>query len=102
VKFTDIPTLRAPGISFAQGIVASVDLERKIAKVTDVNSGDDFEESYDFLVACSGMRRSWPVVPQSLTKAKYLTEVGAHIDLMKNAREGVVVIGGGEHVFKFR
>jgi hypothetical protein len=54
------------------------------------------ELDYDFLVAATGLRRVWPVVPQTHTREAYLSEVGNHIDAVRTAKEGVVVIGGGK------
>ena len=51
---------------------------------------------YDFLVVASGLRRVWPVVPQSLKKKQYLIEAGDHIRSVANFRHGVAVVGGGE------
>lgn len=52
---------------------------------------------YDYLVAATGLRRTWPSVPQSLTKAQYLDEVQSHIEKVGKARHGVAVIGGGQY-----
>ena len=72
-----------------------VDPESKTARIKDTKTGTEYEESYDYLIAASGLRRSWPAVPQSLTREKFLAESGAHIKAVKSASEGVVVIGGG-------
>lgn len=53
------------------------------------------ELSYDYLVCSTGLRRVWPVVPQSLWRKQYLAEAGAHIDAVQRADAGVVVVGGG-------
>lgn len=79
-----------------QGSVTRIDCARKVATIAETVSKNWVEESYDFLVASSGLRRLWPVVPQSLTRKEYLLEVWRHIQLTKDAREGVVVIGGGK------
>jgi NADH dehydrogenase FAD-containing subunit len=95
VKYTDIPALRAPSLSHVQGTVCSVDCERKIAVITDSITKKKYEESYDYLLCATGLRREWPTVPQSSTRDDYLKEAGDHIEKVKNAKEGVVVIGGG-------
>jgi NADPH-dependent 2,4-dienoyl-CoA reductase/sulfur reductase-like enzyme len=95
VKFDDLPALGASNISHTHGTVASVDCERKIAVISDNNTGKQYEESYDYLIAASGLRREWPTVPQSLRREEYLKEAGDHIEKVKKAKEGVVVIGGG-------
>jgi hypothetical protein len=50
---------------------------------------------YDYFVAASGLRRVWPVVPQSLRRKQYLFEASDHIRAATTARHGVVVVGGG-------
>lgn len=94
-RFVDLPALHTPEISFTQGSVISVDCEEKKASIRETGSSTIRDESYDFLVASTGLRRAWPVVPQSLKREEYVLEVNEHIERVKNAREGVVVIGGG-------
>ena len=95
VKFDDLPALHAPNISHMHGTVTSVDCERKVAVISDASTGKQHEEKYDYLIAASGLRREWPTVPQSLRREDYLREAGNHIKKVENAKEGVVVIGGG-------
>ena len=92
-KFVDIPALK--GVNIVRGSVSKVDNKQRKATILDKDTGALTEKSYDFLVAATGLRRVWPVVPQSLTKEDYLKETQDHIDQVKNANEGVVVIGGG-------
>jgi NADH dehydrogenase FAD-containing subunit len=96
-KFEDIPAFQIPTISWTHGSAVKVDSSKKTAMVLDSKSGEQYEEKYDYLVAASGLRRVWPVVPQSTNREKYLAEAKEHIDLVKNARHGVVVIGGGKY-----
>lgn len=96
VKFADVPALKAPGVRHLHGSVVAVDPAKKSATISKTGSEEQFDESYDYLVAGSGLKRAWPVVAQSLDRSSYLAEVGAHIESVKDAaREGVVVIGGG-------
>jgi NADH dehydrogenase FAD-containing subunit len=95
-RYQDIPALRAQEVSHAHGSVIHVDLAKKIARIATSNRKEESEESYDYLIAASGLRRVWPVVPQSFSRAEYLVESGGHIQAVKNAKEGVVVIGGGQ------
>ena len=76
-----------------------VDTGKKAATISDPLSGKEYDESYDYLVIASGLRRQWPAVPQSLTRKEYLAETGKHIAEVKAAKEGVVVIGGGIVLF---
>lgn len=95
VKYKDIPALQAKNIHVIQGSAHNVDCERKIATITDSISGATTREDYDFLVVATGLRRNFPAVPQSLTKKAYLYEADNHLEKVKNATEGVVVVGGG-------
>ncbi|KAK0610569.1 pyridine nucleotide-disulfide oxidoreductase-like protein [Bombardia bombarda] len=96
VKFEDIPALRSPNIRTVHGSVQYVDTESKIATVV-ANGGDPTTSQiqYDYLVASAGLRRVWPVVPQSLRRKQYLFEASEHIRASANARHGVAVVGGG-------
>lgn len=95
VKFDSIPALSSPNIFHVHGTIGNVDCERKIAVISDANTGKQYEESYDYLIAASGLRREWPTVPQSLRREEYLKEAGDHIEKVEKAKKGVVVIGGG-------
>lgn len=76
----------------------SVDQSRKVATYLARGTGGDAhtaELQYDYLVAAAGLRRAWPVVPQSLRRKQYLFETGDHIRAATTARHGVVIVGGG-------
>lgn len=94
-RYADLPAFRAPEISFAQGSAVKVDAEKRIATLKDGITGKTYEESYEYLITATGLKRNFPAVPRSLTKDNYLVEAGKHIELVRNAKEGVVVIGGG-------
>ncbi|KAL2072019.1 hypothetical protein VTL71DRAFT_11362 [Oculimacula yallundae] len=79
VRFADLPALKAPGVSWAQGSVVKVDTEQKVATIMDTISNKEYAENYDYLVIAK----------------EYLSEVEKHIAEVKAAKEGVVVIGGG-------
>ncbi|KAH8589395.1 hypothetical protein B0O99DRAFT_692625 [Bisporella sp. PMI_857] len=93
-KFNNLAAFRTSELSYIQGSVVSVDCKSKIATIK-AHSGEELKESYDYLVAASGLRRAWPTVPQSLTQEEYIKETNAHIEKVENAKAGVVVIGGG-------
>ena len=93
-----MPCFRTPGISWTQGSVKRVDPVSKTATIKDTKSGVEYAEKYDYLVTSSGLSRAWPVVPQSLSKFKYLEETHAHIESVRDARNGVVVVGGGMYL----
>ncbi|KAG7284031.1 hypothetical protein NEMBOFW57_010389 [Staphylotrichum longicolle] len=95
VKYDEIPALQSPDIRVLQGSVKSVDPERKVASYVGHGSTETTELQYDYFVAASGLRRVWPVVPQSLRRKQYLFEAGDHIRAVTAAKHGVVIVGGG-------
>lgn len=95
VKYSDIPGLKDPSINIIQGSVTSVDPATKRATVSAHLTQEKSTLEYDYLVAATGLRRVWPVVPQSLTRKQYLLEAENHINAVDNAKHGVVVVGGG-------
>lgn len=98
VKYEDVPALQQfPNIRILRGSVQSIDQERKTAKVLGAESGPEPTElQYDYLIAAAGLRRVFPVVPQSLQRKQYLFEAGDHIRAATANRHGVAVVGGGE------
>lgn len=72
-----------------------MDLESKRLTLLASGSAKRSILEYDRLIVASGLRRVWPVVPQSLRKRDYEEEVGGHINKVKGNEE-VVVIGGGK------
>ncbi|OJD11676.1 hypothetical protein AJ78_07601 [Emergomyces pasteurianus Ep9510] len=95
-KFADIPALQTPAINYIQGSVTHVDCERKISTIKIAGTNNEIAQKYDYLVASSGLRRTWPSAPESLSKEEYLTEIAEHVSKTKLAKDdGVVVIGGG-------
>lgn len=94
-RFENIPALKSKNLQFLQGSVNSVDPQQRVAKILDVKTNQTREEKYDYLIASSGLRRVFPTVPQSLNRDEYLMEAKKNMDKVQNAREGVVVIGGG-------
>ncbi|OQE30962.1 hypothetical protein PENFLA_c002G00599 [Penicillium flavigenum] len=97
-KFDDIPALQSPDINHIQGRVDSIDCKSRIARIRQNTANDGhkiIEEKYDFMVACSGLRREWPSAPKSLTREAYLAETAESVQTIEEASAGVVVIGGG-------
>ncbi|KAJ5188232.1 FAD-dependent pyridine nucleotide-disulfide oxidoreductase [Penicillium cf. griseofulvum] len=94
-RFQDIPGLKHPNLSFIQGSVSSIDFKAKVAHIVDAETKSSLSEPYDYLIAGSGLRRSFPTVPQSLRRDEFLKEAREHMTHVKNARDGVVIVGGG-------
>lgn len=106
VKYSDIAALQQPNIHIIQGTAKTIDPVSKTATITTIDTEGatstttspttlDRVLPYDFFVAGSGLRRVWPVVPQSLRRKQYLLEIGSHVHSVSNARNGVLVVGGG-------
>lgn len=89
-RFHEINALKT--IKKVQGSCKTVDFGERRALIETRDGTVDIE--YDFFVAASGLRRVWPVVPQSTFKEKYLEEAQGQIHALENAG-GVVVVGGG-------
>jgi NADH dehydrogenase FAD-containing subunit len=87
--------LKHPNLSFIQGSVSSLDFKAKVAHIIDAETKSSRSEPYDYLIAGSGLRRSFPTVPQSLRRDEFLKEAREHMSHVKNARDGVVIVGGG-------
>lgn len=94
-RFQDIPALESPDIKFIRGSVSKVDWAAKVAQILETETRNTRTEPYDYLVVGSGLRRVFPTVPQSLQRAEFLEEAKRHADEVRNAREGVVIVGGG-------
>ncbi|KAK2603695.1 hypothetical protein QQS21_004169 [Conoideocrella luteorostrata] len=90
----DIPGLKHPWVTFIHGSACAVDVQGK--KLTLLASGSAKRSSlqYSYLIVASGLRRPWPVVPQSLRKLDYENEAVGHVERLKEGGE-IVVIGGG-------
>lgn len=72
-----------------------MDFQNKVAQILDLETKETRQEKYDFLIASTGLRRVFPTVPQSLKREEFLKEATGHKEAIRNADEGVVVIGGG-------
>jgi NADPH-dependent 2,4-dienoyl-CoA reductase/sulfur reductase-like enzyme len=97
MKFEDIPALRSPSVKWIQGSVKQIEPKERIATIQNTATHELRTENYDYLIVASGLRRVWPVVPQSLTKKTYTYETSEHIHAVKeSSADGVVVVGGGK------
>ncbi|KAJ5708694.1 hypothetical protein N7488_008495 [Penicillium malachiteum] len=94
-RFQDIPALKSPDFKVIQGTVSKVDCASKIAHILDTQTKENRTEKYDYLIAASGLRRVFPVAPQSLRREEFLEEARKHVENVRTAKEGIVVVGGG-------
>ncbi|KAI0377131.1 FAD/NAD(P)-binding domain-containing protein [Hypomontagnella monticulosa] len=95
VKFKDIPVLQRPNVRFIHGTVSKVDCDNKAATILEQPNQAERAESYDFFIAATGLRRVWPVVPQSARREEYLEETRRHIDAVTNSTAPILIVGGG-------
>ncbi|OAA68086.1 Pyridine nucleotide-disulfide oxidoreductase, NAD-binding domain protein [Niveomyces insectorum RCEF 264] len=98
IPYKDIPALQTtPNIRPpVRGSVVRVDLESKTAEIRPASGNSKPHTlAYDILVVAAGLRRAFPVVPQALERATYLSEVAPHIQAVTHAPDGVLVVGGG-------
>lgn len=96
VDFADVKILQRPDVRFVHGRVQQVDPESRTATILESASQTEQHETYDYFIAATGLRRVWPVVPQSLTRKTYLLEAGRHIDAVRGSAHPVLVVGGGK------
>ncbi|KAG6020729.1 hypothetical protein E4U19_006173 [Claviceps sp. Clav32 group G5] len=95
IKFQDLPGLATPQVKFLHGSISNVDCATRTITLIDRTTEIATTHSYDYFVAATGLRRAWPVVPQSLTRKQYLLEAEEHVHAVSNAQHGVVIVGGG-------
>ena len=96
VEFADVKILQRPDVRFVHGRVQKVDPETRTTTILDSASQTEQCETYDYFIAATGLRRVWPVVPQSLARKTYLLEAGRHIDAVRGSAHPVLVVGGGK------
>ncbi|KAB8232458.1 putative pyridine nucleotide-disulfide oxidoreductase AMID-like [Aspergillus alliaceus] len=94
-KFNDIPALKSSNLQIVRGSINNVDFQNKVAQILDLETKETRQEKYDFFIAGTGLRRVFPTVPQSLKREEFLKEALSHKEDIRNAHDGVVIIGGG-------
>src|SRR5690349_5231867 len=82
-------------IRHIQGAVTEVDCVEKIAVIVDGATKTRMVQSYDILIAASGLRRAWPIAPQAKTKEEFRSHIEQHTSSFEDASRGVVIVGGG-------
>ncbi|KAL5359949.1 hypothetical protein BJX96DRAFT_174834 [Aspergillus floccosus] len=95
VTYAEIPAIQSSNVEFIRGSISSIDSQGKIAAVHKRGASTPTEVLYDFFIASSGLRRTFPTVPQSVEKLEFLQEARDHQRKIKDASDGVVVVGGG-------
>lgn len=87
--------MHGPLIKHIQGAVTEVDCVKKKAVIVDEATKTRMIQSYDILVAASGLRRAWPIAPRAKTKQEFLSHIVQHTESFEDASRGVVIVGGG-------
>ncbi|KAL4891566.1 hypothetical protein BDV59DRAFT_208978 [Aspergillus ambiguus] len=95
IKYADIPALTSSNVQFIRGSVDSINTEDRIAGIRDLESNASRQVQYDFMVASTGLRRAFPAVPNSLKKLDFLNESRTHEAAIRDAPNGVAIVGGG-------
>ncbi|KAI9374809.1 hypothetical protein BJX61DRAFT_242385 [Aspergillus egyptiacus] len=92
-KYADLAALQTPEIRCLQGRIDTLNPASKTATITTAKGS--VQESYDYLITCTGLQREYPSAPSSFTREKYLAEAAETLSNIRDASNGVVVIGGG-------
>jgi NADPH-dependent 2,4-dienoyl-CoA reductase/sulfur reductase-like enzyme len=94
-RFLDIKALQQPDVTIQQASLKHVDLAKKMITMTEIATGINLAESYDYLVLATGLKRYFPIVPSSLSQEQHLQAARKHIDAIENAQYGTAVVRGG-------
>lgn len=100
-RFADIPYLE--DVAVVRGSVQHMDPLRKTVVYTTYGAciGEQQQQqqqyslSYNYIVCATGLKRDWPAQPRAMAKAEYIRDATALVQGLADAKEGVVVVGGG-------
>ena len=99
-RYSHLKELRQSNLKFKHGTVQNIDTESKVAEWLD-RSGKLQQQSYDYVIVATGLKRHWPAVPKSGSYAEFLEDGNELVhritggDLKQKDRE-VIVIGAGK------
>ncbi|EDU42687.1 Ndh NADH dehydrogenase FAD-containing subunit [Pyrenophora tritici-repentis] len=99
-RFSHLNELKQPNLRFNHGSVKNINPEAKVAEWCDGN-GKTHQQTYDYLVMATGLKRTFPAVPKSGSFEEYQRDAKAFIekitggDASKGQGRRVVVIGAG-------
>lgn len=87
-------------MTFKHGSVKKIDPELKVAEWLD-RSGKTQQQSYDYIIVGTGLKRHWPAVPKTGLYEDYIRDAKALHDRITGGNPNtndrkVVVIGAGE------
>jgi NADH dehydrogenase FAD-containing subunit len=97
IRYDEIAWLKAQndketGVTVLQGNVTRLDLESKTISLASPSASTDVK--YDYLLVATGMRRSLPVVPESLNRDAYELDVET-FEKELGTYGSIVIVGGG-------
>jgi NADPH-dependent 2,4-dienoyl-CoA reductase/sulfur reductase-like enzyme len=90
-EYAEIPYLK--DVLVVKGRVERLDPKRK--EVVYTFAGEEKSMEYDYLVCATGLQRDWPAQPRATTKEEYIRDATALVKELVDAKERIVVIGGG-------
>lgn len=99
-RFSHLSELKHPNLHFKHGSVTKVDPASKIASWRD-RHGKAQQQTYDYLVMATGLKRHWPAVPKSGSFTDYNQDAKEFIEQITGSDPAncqgrrVVVIGAG-------
>ncbi|KAF2634441.1 FAD/NAD(P)-binding domain-containing protein [Massarina eburnea CBS 473.64] len=100
-RFSRLNELKQPNLHFKHGSVNTIDPSSKVATWLD-RSGKVQQQTYDYLIMATGLKRHWPAVPKSGSYEEYLQDGKSFISKIvggdpSSPQEGrrIVIIGAG-------
>ena len=93
--FNEIPSFSDYGVDVLRGRASSLNPVDKVLRFESA-SGSEKEVAYDYLVAATGLKREWPVVPRELNKDGYIHDATRFVKGLEDVEGSIVVVGGGE------
>lgn len=98
IKYEDIEKGKSvdEDVRFIQGTACCLDTSSKVLKYRLPGSESEKGElEYDYLIAATGLRRGWPVVPRFSQKSQHLNDV-EQLERELNGCSRIVLVGGGK------
>ncbi|USP74636.1 hypothetical protein yc1106_01910 [Curvularia clavata] len=93
LRFKDIELLNRSDVRILQGKANDLDVCNQVLDYTAID-GEKQRLEYDYAVLASGIRRSWPVAPRTMSKDAFLDDTSSQIRNL-SAAATIVVLGGG-------
>lgn len=93
LRFKDIEVLNRSDVRILQGKANDLDVCNQVLDYTGID-GERQRLEYDYAVLASGIRRSWPVAPRTMSKDAFLDDTSSQIRNL-SAAATIVVLGGG-------